>query len=230
MTPDQPTAQPAPIAWPKMNTPASPPAPPAPSEPEPLSNAQHALVRDAVNRRRIVKRAGTVARSSAVVMLIIGVTALMTTTFWPSWQSYLISVGLCIVGIVEYKGSSQLRRADIKAPRILGMNQLALLAIIVLYCAVQMVSFSNKDVKNSFISSEFRNQLSALPDTEKSIDKMIEYWAPLIVYGFYSLVIVLTGCFQGGMAGYYFGRKKYIEAYNRQTPQWIKRLLAEIDA
>jgi uncharacterized membrane protein HdeD (DUF308 family) len=229
MTPDQPTAKPAPIAWPEMNTPASPPAPPAPSEPEPLSNAQHALVRDAVNRRRIVKHAGTVARSSAVVMLIIGVTALMTTIFSPSWQSYLVSVGLCIVGIVEYKGSSRLRRADIKAPRILGMNQLALLAIIVLYCAVQMVSFSNKDVKDAIMSPDFRSQLSALPDMKKFADTA-DRIAPLIVYGFYSLVIILTGCFQGGMAGYYFGRKKYIETYNRQTPQWIKRLLAEMDA
>ena len=213
-----------------MSTPDSPLAAPTPTQSEPLTKAQHAMVRDAVIRRKIVRRSAAVARSSAVVMLAIGAAALIATIFMPSWQSYLVSAGLCAVGIIEYRGSSRLRLADAQATRTLGINQLALLALIIIYCAVQMATFSSKDFKNTAISSEVRSQLSALPDMQKNIDKTIDDWAPLAIYGFYGLVILLSGICQGGMAGYYFTRKKHIDSFNQQTPQWIKRLLAQTDA
>jgi hypothetical protein len=229
MTPDQPTADPSPVSWPVMNTPDSPVAPPIPAQSEPLSKAHFEMVRDAVNRRKIVRRAVRVAKSSAVVTLIIGIPALITTIFMPSWQSYLVSAGLCVIGIIEYRLSGRLRRADTKATRCLGINQLALLALITFYCVAQMVSFSSQDLKDAIMSPDFRSQLSALPDMQKYTDQA-DRLAPMIAYGFYSLVIVLSCFFQGGLAGYYFTRRKHIETFNRQTPPWIRRLLIDTDA
>jgi hypothetical protein len=37
----------------------------------------------------------------------------------------------------------------------------------------------------------------------------------------YGTVIVLSIIFQGLTACYYFTRRKYVEAYVRETPQWV---------
>jgi hypothetical protein len=64
----------------------------------------------------------------------------------------------------------------------------------------------------------------------RGIDQMVERWAPILVYGFYSLVIFFSAVFQGGMAAYYFTRRRHIESFNRKTPPWIRRLFVEIGA
>jgi hypothetical protein len=212
-----------------MNTPDSPLARSPLLEPEPLNKAHFMLVRDAVMRRKIIRHSAAVAKFSAVVMLIIGIPALIATIFAPSWQNYLVSAGMCVIGIIEYRGSGRLRRADVKATGILGVNQLALLAIIIIYCAAQMGSLSGQDFKNFVISQDFRSQLSALPDMQKLADS-IDHWAPLVINGIFGLVIVLSCFYQGGMAAYYFTRKKHIDKFNRLTPLWVKRLLIETDA
>ena len=70
--------------------------------------------------------------------------------------------------------------------------------------------------------------MAALPGMAAEIDKMIETWAPYLVYGFYSLLIVVSVGFQGGLALYYFSRRKHVEAFNRETPAWVRRVLAEV--
>ncbi len=54
--------------------------------------------------------------------------------------------------------------------------------------------------------------------------------APLVIYGFYGLVIVLSAAFQGGLAAYYFTRRRPLEAFNLQTPDWVRQVLAEANS
>jgi hypothetical protein len=42
-------------------------------------------------------------------------------------------------------------------------------------------------------------------------------------------VILLSAGFQGGLAVYYFTRKKHLEALQRSTPAWVQRLFAELE-
>ena len=70
--------------------------------------------------------------------------------------------------------------------------------------------------------------LEQMPEMADAIDKQIEHWAPIVVYGLYSLVILASVVGQGGLALYYFTRRRHIEAFNRQTPAWIRRLFTEM--
>lgn len=195
----------------------------------PLDESQFALVQEAARSYKPIKKASRVALGSAVTTLAIGAIAVPFTLVWPSFASALVTVGVCVVGVVEFLGYQKLKQADPAAARWLATNQLAFLGLIMLYCAIQMLTFSPEEVKAAALSPETRAQLNAAPDMARDIDRMIEQWAPLVTYGFYSLVIVLSIFFQGGMALYYFTRRKWLEAFQRQTPPWVRRLLVECE-
>ena len=202
-------------------------APPAAS---PLDESQFALVQQAAQSYKPIKRAARTAISSAITTLVIGASALPFTLIWPSLASVFITVGIGAIGVFEFLGYRKMRQADPAAPGYLATNQLAFLGLIVMYCAIQMLSFSTEDAKAAALSPEVRAQLSAMPDMALAIDANIEQWAPLITYGFYSLVIVVSIFFQGGMALYYWTRRRHLEAFARQTPPWVRRLLVECTA
>jgi hypothetical protein len=93
-----------------------------------------------------------------------------------------------------------------------------------------MLTFSTEQAKAAAMSPEFRSHLAGLPNMAQTIDKEIERWAPILAYGFYSLIIALSVCLQGGMALYYFTRRRHVESFNRGTPPWIRRLFIDIGA
>ena len=195
----------------------------------PIGEGELALIRQAVARRRKVKRAAGVARGSAIVTLAIGLAALPFVVVSPSLSGLVAVAGIIAVGVREWMGYGKMRRADPGAARHLGWNQVALLGVITFYCLMEMASFSPEEVKTAALSPEVRSQLTALPGMAAEIDKMIETWAPYAVYGFYSLVILLSVGFQGGMALYYFTRRKPIESFNRDTPEWVRRIFIEVE-
>jgi hypothetical protein len=227
-------AKPRPAAGPGAPPPAAPPpaAPMGQPSPEvsPLEESHYAMVQRAVVSRKAVKRAARTALGSAAVTLFIGLSALPFTLIWPSASSLMVVVGVCVVGVVEYYGYQRMRQALPSAPAFLAKNQLAFLALITFYCLLQMAGFSVEATKAEAVSPEVRAQLAALPDMARAIDDLIEQWAPLLVYGFYLLVIGLSVCSQGGLALYYHTRRKHVDAFNRQTPAWIRRLFVVMGA
>ena len=215
---------------------AGEPSAPLPGVPQPsgqtcpLSEKDFILVRQAAHRRAGIARCAGRAKVSANITLAIGILALVLVPVWPSWDGAMIAVGLCVVGFVERFGAGRMRQADPGAARLLGTNQLALLGLIVLYCLIQMITFSSERAKAEVISPETRSQLSGMPEITRSLDATIERWAPPATYGFYGLVIVLSAIVQGGMAAYYFARKRQLAEFHNQTPPWICRLFVETGA
>ena len=203
---------------------SSPAAPPPAS---PLDESQFALVQEAARIYKPIKRAAWTALGSSIVTLMIGAVAVPFVLIWPSFSDILITVGLCVIGVVEFLGHRKLVRADLSAARFLATNQLAFLGLIVIYCLIQILTFSPEEMKAAALSPEVRAQLGAMPEMARAIDRDIEQWGPLVTYGFYSLVIVLSFFFQGGLAYYYFTRRKFLEAFQHQTPPWVRRLLVE---
>ena len=199
----------------------------APDAP-PLTEAHFAMVRQAGVRRRKLTHAARIAWSSSAVILCVGIPAFLFAAILRDWADLLLASAICAVGAVEFAGHRRMRGARARAGKMLGINQLAFLTIIVLYCVVQMCTFSTEKVKASAVSPEFRSQLNLLPNMQQTLDSQIERWAPILTYGFYSLVILVSVCAQGGLAAYYFTRDKHVESFNRDTAGWIRRIFVEI--
>jgi len=222
---------------------APPPLPPTPiqagrptagARPEcPLDASHFLLIRRAAAARKPVLRAARTARASAITTLAIAFLGLLFLALSPDLAGLLVVCAVGVIGAVEYVGYLRLRRTEPSAAVLLGRNQLAFLGVIVLYCVVQMVLFSPEEYKKAALSEETRSVLGGMPELsgiDRDIDRTIEQFAPLVTYGFYSLIIVLSIGFQGGMALYYFTRRKRIEAFLRSAPPWVLRLFAEMGA
>jgi len=199
------------------------------SEASPIGEREWGLVREAVVRRRKVKRAAGTARGSAIVTLVIGLAALPFVVVSPSFSGLVVVAGILVVGVREWKGYGKMRRAEAGAASYLGWNQVALVGVITFYCLFQMASFSTEEVKSAAISPEARSLLAVMPGMAADMDRMIERLAPYVVYGFYSLVMLVSVLAQGAMAVYYFSRRKYVETFNRQTPEWVRQVFREVE-
>ena len=197
-------------------------------EPHDAAGPPHevAVIEEAANAYRPVKRAARSPFRRGSRTLVIGAAAALFTLVWPSFASAYITVGVLAVGTVEFMGSRKLRQADPKAPRRLALNQLAFLGLITVYCVWQMATISTEDVKAMFFSPETRAYSRELPMID-NIDRQIDQYGKLGVCLFYGLVIVLSTGFQGGMALYYYSRRKAVEAFVRRIPPWARQAVIQ---
>ena len=191
------------------------------------------MIRSAALSRRVINKAAKTARATGTTTLIIGILAVPVVLLSPSAFGAVIAGGICVIGAMELAGSRKMREADPTAATFLGRNQIAFLALICLYCICQMIDFNPESIKDAAVSPAFRNQLSAMPgsaDYTDKIDSLIDRWAPVAIYGFYSLVIALSLACQGSLALYYFTRKRHLENYHTDNPEWVRRIFVETAA
>ncbi len=207
------------------------PAPPrglAAESASPLTEAHFRLLRQAAETRRPIRSAARTARSSAITILVVGAIGIPILIFSPSWLGLLVVAGICTVGVIEYIGSRRMRRADPSAAAFLACNQFAFMTLIVAYCVIQMLTFSPAKSRAALISPDVEELLSQAGYGQEA-SRQLDVWAPIVTYGFYSFVIVLSVGFQGGLALYYLTRRRHLQALQRSTPEWIARLFRELD-
>lgn len=194
--------------------PPVPPPVPAPQGGDPLTAQHYAALNDARARRAKLDRAAAVATFNG---WSIGVIAALSAPFALfSLTALVMAAGLGAVAYHEFRGRSMLRRLDLRGPRRLGMNQLALAALIVgysLWCLYAALTGPNP--YEQYIQAE-----PALGETLGSISALYR----LAAIGVYGAVIMLTLPYQGLMAWYYFSRGRHLRLYVEQTPAWVMRV------
>lgn len=195
----------------------------------PLDESHFQLIQLAARQRQPVLKAAKRAKGSAITILVIAACSVPFVLFSPGWLDFMAVAGIALIGVREYIGAQQMRQGKPEAASYLGYNQLIFIGMICVYCAIQMLSFSNEQARGTLISPELQSQLAMLPDLQADVNDKIDYWAPLIHYAFYSLVIIISAAVQGSFSYYYFNRKRHLEALNANTPDWIQRLFAELE-
>jgi hypothetical protein len=201
-----------------------PSPPPVPAFNSPLTEEDFLLIRQAGYRRGAVRRVAITSQVSAVSILLVAVPALVYELMSPSWVTPLVMI-VAAVGVVEYIGHRKVSAGEAKACRMLGINQLVLLGVILLYC-VGKIATLDKQIASAGLGSE----LAGLKG-----EPMADRWQGSIVglaksagYALYGSVAVLSIAFQGGLAWYYFRRRQAVAAYNQSVPEWIQRVFREI--
>jgi len=194
----------------------------------PMDEMQFLVLRQAVIRRRPLRRAARVARFSAWSILVIGLGGGPVLLLAPSLSGLVVVCGICAVGVMEYIGADKLRRGQRDAPAFLARNQLIFILLIAAYCVYQMVTFSPDEMRAAAGLSGKDAGLLALGGGD--MKRMFDAIMPVAVYGFYSLVILVSAVGQGCLALYYITRRKHIEIFERDATPWVKRILAEVES
>lgn len=135
------------------------------------------------------------------------------------FTTFVMTAGLAVVAYNEFCGRRRLLQFDPEAARLLGFNQIGLLTLIVLYCLWMLYSGLTS-------ANPIAAELAATPgaaDLLGPLDEVDVLYRQLVVT-LYGTVIVLTAIFQGLNALYYFSRRRHIEAYVADTPEWVRDL------
>ncbi len=182
-----------------------------------LTPAQRHELEEAGRRAKKVRRAATVAAFNGWSMAILAV--LSAPFAFGSLVGLVIAAGLGALAWNELRGRGRLLHFDPLAPALLGWNQLGLLALVSGYCVWQILT-------TLFGGSAIAAEIQANPELRELLGSGEEFEAflrPLVVM-FYGLVIALSVAAQGVNAWYYFSRRKHVEAYLRETPEWVVEL------
>ncbi len=186
----------------------------APTTGTPLSRDHYRELADAKLRFKKVRAA---ARVAAFNGWTIGVIAALSAPFALfSVAGLVMAAGFTVIAYLEFRGRRRLLQYDPSGATLLGWNQLGLLTLIVVYCLWQVWAGLSGP-------SPLAAELEAQPELGEALGSLEEVDSLYsgVVVAFYGTIIALTVVVQGLNAIYYFSRRKYVDAYLRDTPDWV---------
>jgi hypothetical protein len=180
--------------------------------PDPLDAEQLRVLQET---RRLDKKLGLargIALTNAVGMALFAVLSLLGGLFSFSLSPVALALGLLAVN--EERGRRRLQALEPDAPNLLALNQLALFALVLVYCAW-----------NAYSAWVGPAQLSALAEQllGGNLDQLdsLARVTTLFVYG---AVLAASFVVQGLLALYYRSLRPHVDALAR-APEWAKALV-----
>jgi len=197
----------------------------------PLSRFEERMALDPLNvehRRELVAardRSTSIRKAARVAAFNGWTTALIAALSAPfslfSPVGLALTAGIALVAYNEFRGRKRLLNFDPGGASLLGWNQIGLLAMTTVYCLWSM--FTNTAASITLPPELQSADMDALLAQSGGIGDLLDpgFINKLVVY-FYSGVIALSALFQGGNALYYFSRRRLVEEYIAETPEWVR--------
>ncbi|MFW6153877.1 MAG: hypothetical protein ACOC95_01535 [Planctomycetota bacterium] len=205
----------------------SPPAPPAPPAipPAPADGRTSPLTGEQMQAVVLARRQAAKLRSAAKVALVNGVLLavfsglsllfVLGEAVFGSFDAVgaVMCVGLGALAWNELRGRRLLRRFSLRAPSVLGWNQVMLLGLIVAYAAWMMASAL-------LGPNPYDEVVRRVPQAARLVGDMGRLYRVMAI-ALYGGLIVGTLIFQGLNARYYFTRARLLRSYLARTPAWV---------
>ena len=168
-------------------------------------------------RAKSIYKAAAVASFNAWATAIVAVLSAPFALF--SIAGFATTAALSLVAANEFRGRKRLLQFDPRAAAILGWNQLLLLAMM-------LVIVRGRFTANLYGANSVTDQLQGIAELESALGSLdgIDVLVRHVVVVIYGSVIALSVVVQGLTALYYFTRRKHVEYYVAETPQWIREL------
>ncbi|MGB2820080.1 MAG: hypothetical protein WBF17_03805 [Phycisphaerae bacterium] len=184
----------------------------------PLSPEHLAELAQADRRARKVRKAGGMAMFNGCTVAFFAGGCLLFAAISPLFgevdvEALVMAAGLGVVAWNEFRGRRLIRRFDTRACRLLGWNQLGLMALLIGYCAWQIAGAL-------FGPSPYADAMAREPMLASTLGP-IGNLHKMLTIAIYGGVIAGTIVFQGLNAVYYFTRRKLLLAYLNETPPWV---------
>lgn len=194
----------------------------------PLTPDEVSLIVQASQRGRAATRAALLATIHGVSFAVCAAACVPLALLDP----WLLAVGLVLgaVAAVELRGGRMVRAFEVSGARLLALNQLALLVLVLIYCAYRLWAGLTGPSLREQLLVEVPDLATLLASTTElsGIDPMldhIDHIYHLSVIALYGGVIVVSVLYQGLCAFYYWTRGAALSAYLRETPGWVRELL-----
>lgn len=190
---------------------AGPPAPPAEDAASPLSPHELDDLADAQQRARRLLRAARLAGFNGWATGIFAALSLPFGIFSP--PALVMGLLLAFVAFNEFRGRRLLLRFDLRGPRVLGLNQLLLMAV--------LIGYSLWRIHGALTGpSPYEAAIATTPDLAGVLEPIGRLYVK-VTLAIYGSLIAFSAIFQGLAALYYFRCARRVESHLRQTPPWI---------
>ena len=174
--------------------------------PPPLDAEQRETLLQANERlRKRILGAGKVAAFNGWTLVVFGALSLLTGAF--SATGLVVGVVLLGFGWNELRGRRLLRRLDRNGPHVLGWNQIGLAVAAFVYCAWSSWR-------------AWAHPEPMLAELETTLGISSSEIARMTVLA-YAVVFVVSAVALALTARYHFTRRERLEAYLRETPEWV---------
>jgi hypothetical protein len=204
-----------------------------PSEPTPqaaqgpLDARQLEQVAQAGERRRRLGLPVGLARGNGFTLIAAGLLCLPFAALEP--PLVLVGLALLALGAVELRGAAMWKRLDLRAPRLLAYNQLALFVIVAIYCAVhayQGVHAPPPSLDLGGLDPELSSQVRDLGGALGHDDPSAAVGSALKIgiVAFYVFLALACGAYQGACAYFYLSRGALMREHLERTPAWVMEL------
>lgn len=177
----------------------------------PLSPEHREQFAQAQLRRKKINRAQKIAAFNAWCFTVFAVFSLLFAFF--SLTSLIAGIALAGLAYNEFRGRRQLALLNPAGPQTLGINQVICCLLIALYCGVQLY----RTITGPGAYAQAVEQNPELADMLAPMADLIQT-ATIATYG---LVFIIGVAAQGLTAWYYFSRKRHLDDYLEQTPDWV---------
>jgi hypothetical protein len=131
----------------------------------------------------------------------------------------LMSFVLLGAGIFEIYSVRQLRQLKPSAINHLAYNQMALAGMLVTYSIISMIQSRHGGGLSAEIQQSLADAGGAVGDTNDQLSAATDI--------FYCGLMAFALLVQGGTAMYYFSRRKHLQRYLEETPDWIQQMQRE---
>ena len=128
------------------------------------------------------------------------------------WAALVLGAALGASAYAELRGAGMIRRFDAAGARVLGVNQLALGGVVLLYAGWSMYS-----------AAQGAAAMQSVGDAQ--VDAMVQQISGLVIYGLYGSIAAFALIVPPLTAWYYFSRGPIVRAMVEQTPAWALEAL-----
>ncbi len=134
--------------------------------------------------------------------------------------SAVLGIAIGLLAANEWRGRRALRRLSPSGAIILGVNQLALLGVIITFALWGLWSTTHAP-------NPYATHMESVPESAKLLEDLGNL-QQTIQTSLCLAVIGMSALWQGAMAAYYFTRAKHVWTYLSHTPKWIVELQRRI--
>ena len=170
--------------------------------------------------RKVRKACGVATFNGCTLAVFAGLSGLMALVGAMFGELDIIGLGLgaglALLAWGEFRGRAMLRRFEVYGCHALGWNQLILMSMVIVYAAWMLAAA----LWGPGPYDEAMAHESMLTGPLGSINELYR----IISMAIYGGLIAGTLIFQGLNSLYYFTRRKHVEAYLSETPQWVVEL------
>ncbi len=177
----------------------------------PLSEHHLRTIAEAERRTRSIRNAARVAAFNGYSCAIVAALSAPFALF--SLATAVMTIAVSAVAYNEFRGRRLIYRLDVRGPRVLGWNQIALLSVVVGYCVYSIAIAC-------LSPNPYGEYIQRTPELAPYLTPIAK-WYVTVTGAVYTVVIVVSIAVQGITARYYFKRERLIREHLARTPHWV---------